>query len=257
LYSVRKTTDKHGSINLNVLIISMLFASYVIYNYGNDYLVILCGSSLIHIIIETGLFFTGIRKSVVYLYGYKLPRVGDILLRALVEGPAFCVPAFFVADRLLEGESKIEIGCTLLLIACTSTYMGWADRKDLASLKKGEEALYSRRAMTKPKAVILLALVNTICISALFLIPSPYRIHAFTYIGAYSIFVMTFYLINYKFGVRFIEIYDAKKNEFKKPGPLMQASGLTYDSAYEMALLISPAYTIAFYIGLFEYSTII
>lgn len=254
MYSVRKTTHKHGSINLNVFIISLLFSTWAVYNYGNDYLAIFCSSALLHILIETGLFLTGIRKSVVYLYGFKLPRVGDIMLRALVDGPAFCVPAFFVADRFMEGNSGVEIGGTVMMIALVSIYMGWSDNRDLANLKKGEEPLYSRRAMTKPKAVMLLALVNTICISALFLMPSPFRAHAFTYLATYSCFVMLFYFINYNFGVRFVDIYDEEKKEFTKPGPLMQAAGLTYDSAYEMALLISPAYWVAFYLGLFHYT---
>jgi hypothetical protein len=156
----------------------------------------------------------------------------------------------------MEGDSNLEIGGAVLMITLVSTYMGWADKRDLASLKKGEEPLYSRRAMTKPKAVMLLALVNTICISALFLMPDPFRKHAFIYLATYSGFVMLFYLINYNFGVRFVDIYDEERKEFTKPGPFMQAAGLTYDSAYEMALLISPAYWVAFYLGIFQYATL-
>jgi hypothetical protein len=39
---------------------------------------------------------------------------------------------------------------------------------------------------------------------------------------------------------------------YKKPGVLMQVGGLLYDSAYEMALLISPAYWIPYYLGIFS-----
>ena len=97
-------------------------------------------------------------------------------------------------------------------------------------------------------------LLNTGCLTALFLMPAPYRTHAFIYVIAYSLMVMLFYFINYNMGVRMVEIYDHDRKEYVRPGPLFQAAGLAYDSGYEMALLISPAYWITFYLGLFHYT---
>jgi len=45
--------------------------------------------------------------------------------------------------------------------------------------------------------------------------------------------------------------YDAETKEFYQPGLTVQFAGLTYDSAYEMALLVSPAYWLTFYMGVF------
>jgi hypothetical protein len=53
-----------------------------------------------------------------------------------------------------------------------------------------------------------------------------------------------------------VEIYDHERGEYTRPSPFFQAAGLAYDSAYEMALMLSPAYWVAFYLGLFQYTTI-
>ena len=94
MYSVRKNTREHGNTNLNMLFLNLVVTAALIWQFGTDYLVIFCSSTILILIIETGLTLSGIRKGVVYVYGRKLPRAADVLLRALVEGPAFCVPAF-------------------------------------------------------------------------------------------------------------------------------------------------------------------
>jgi hypothetical protein len=255
MYSVRKYTIQHGNTNLIILLCILVVTTILVWQLGINYLIIFCSSSLIHIIIETGLVLKGIRKGKEYmLLGHKLPRWADLLMRSLVEGPGFCVPAFFVADRLMDGDIGLGIAGPVLLVGAFSLFMGLSDRNQLRRLNPGEEPMVTRRAMTKPLAVMLLALINTGCLTALFLMPAPYRAHAFTYLIAYSTLVMLFYFINYNLGVRMIEIYDHKHEEYIKPGPIYQAAGLTYDSAYEMALLISPAYWATFYLGLFHFN---
>ena len=256
MYSVRKNTRGHGNTNLNILFLNLVATAVLTWQFGTDYLVIFCASTILILIIETGLALSGIRKGVVYVYGRKLPRVAELLLRASVEGPSFCVPAFFVADQFLAGRIIVGIVGSTLVVGIGSLYMGLADRRDLRRLRPGEEPLISRRAMTRPWAVMVLALINTGCLTALFLMPAPYREHAFTYLIAFSLLVMLFFIINYNLGVRMVEIYDHERGEYTKPGPIFQAAGLAYDSAYEMALLISPAYWVTFYLGLFQYTTI-
>lgn len=256
MYSVRRNTRGHGNTNLHILFLNLVGTAVLVRLFGADYLVIFCASSLLYFIIEAGLALSGIRKGVVYVYGCKLPRVADLLLRALVEAPAFCVPAFFVADQFLAGRTTAGIAGSALMVCVGSLYMGLADRRDLRRLGPGEEPLVSRRAMTRPGAVLFLTLINIGCLTALFLMPAPYRAHAFTYVIAYSMLVMLFYLINYNLGVRMVEIYDHERGEYTRPGPFFQAVGLAYDSAFEMALLISPAYWVPFYLGLFQYTTI-
>jgi hypothetical protein len=256
MYSVRKYTRGHGNTNLKMLFLNLVVTAVFIWQFGTDYLVIFCSSSILILIIETGLALSGIRKGVVYVYGYKLPRVADLLLRALVDGPAICVPAFFVADQFLAGRIMFGIAGSTLVVGFGSLYMGLADRRDLRRLSPGEEPLVSRRAMTRLGAVMLLALINTGCLTALFLIHTPYRAHAFTYVIAYSLLVMLFYVINYNLGVRMVEIYDYERGEYTMPSHFFQAAGFAYDSAYEMALLVSPAYWVMFYLGLFHYTTI-
>lgn len=253
MYSVRKNSKGHGNTNLHLLLGVLVITAILTWQYGVNYVIIFCSSSMLHLLIETGLTLSGTRKGAVYVYGRKLPRWADVCLRAFVDGPAFCVPAFFVADQFIDGNRFVGITGALFVVGLASLYMGMADRHDLHKLAAGEEPLASRRAMTRPVAVMLLALVNTICLIALFLIPSPYRTHALIYISAYSVFVMLFYLINYNLGVRMVEIYDPERKEYTKPGPFFQAAGLAYDSVYEMALLVSPAYWVTFYLGLFYY----
>lgn len=252
MYSVRKTTIMHGNTNLTVLIYILIITSILIWQFGKNYLVIFCSSALLHMIIETGLSISGIRKGKVYIYGRELPRAADVVLRSLVEGPAFCVPAFFVADQFQRGNALVALAGSIIVVGIASFYLGWMDRSHIRKLATDERPLISRRAMTKPGAVILLAFINSGCIAAFFLIPETYRAHAFTYLFAYSGLVLLFYFINYNLGVRYIDLYDAEKKEFYQPGLKLQVAGLTYDSAYEMALLVSPAYWLTFYLGLFS-----
>lgn len=253
MYSVRITTKRHGNTNINILFFNLIITAVLIWQFGFDYLVIFCSSSILHLIIETGLALSGLRRSVVYAYGFKLPLAAEILLRSMVEGPAFCVPAFFVADQLMKGEILIGVTGAIIVVGLASLYMGLADRHHLRMLRPGEEPLVTRRAMTRPKAMMFLALVNTVCLTAMLLMPMPFRMHALIYLIAYSVFVILFYFINYNLGVRIVEIYDHERKEYKMPGPLFQAAGLTYTSVYEMALLITPAYWATFYLGFFHY----
>ncbi len=249
MYSVRKSTMKHGTTNFNVLLFILAITCYLTWQFGINYFIIFCSSSIIHLIIESGLALSGMRKSEVYVYGKKLPKTIEIVIKSMTEGPAYCVPAYFVADQFIAGNFLLGIVSAVIVVGFAAYYLGWSDKRDL---EKGELPLISRRAMNKPKAVMLLALINTGCLTALFLMPSPYRMHAFIYIIAYSLLVMLFYLINYNLGVRMVEIYDHDTKEFKQPGPLFQAAGLAYDSAYEMAVLVSPAYWLTFYLGFFK-----
>lgn len=80
--------------------------------------------------------------------------------------------------------------------------------------------------MTRPWAVMLLALINTGCLTVLFLMPAPYRAHAFTYVIAFSLLVMLFFIINYNLGVRMVEIYDNERGGYTSPRPFFQAAAL-------------------------------
>jgi hypothetical protein len=252
MFSVRKTTKWHGNTNLTVLLINIIITWILFFNYGSNYLVIFCSSLLLHLLIETGLAVSGIRKGNVYAFGKKLPRVIDILLKASVEGPAFCVSAFFVADSFENGNELFSVITAVVVVGLASLYMGLSDKKSIENLKPADKPVISRRAMTKPKAVMLLALINTCCISAMFMIPNEDRLHAFTYLFAYAGLVLLFYFINYNLSVRYIEMYNPITDTYTKPKLGIQIAGLTYDSAYEMALLVSPAYWLTYYLGFFS-----
>jgi len=256
MYSVRVITRWHGNTQVHMLLLNLSITGLLIWKFGIDYFVIFCASALLHLILETGLSISGIRKGEVYVYGRKLPRAADALLRALVEGPGFCVPAFFAADQIMAGNVGLGVGFPVVVIGLASLHMGLADRRDVARLGPDEKPQMSRRAMTRPGAVMLLSLINTGCLSALFLMPDPYRLHGFLYVISYALLVILFYIFNYNLGVRMVQLYDAETKTFTTPGPLFQAAGLAYDSAYEMALLISPAYWVTFYLGFFHYTTL-
>jgi hypothetical protein len=252
MYSTRKTTKTHGQSNLFLLIFILVVTSLLIRSFGINYLVIFLASGLLHVIIESGLAISGVRKGSVYLYNRELPRFADVLLRSFVEGPAFCVPAYFVSDQFYNHNPVWGVIGAVLVVAIASLYLGMADKKSVNQLQNKDEVLISRREMTKPAALMLLALLNTCCLVAMFLIPQPERAHAFIYLISYALLVMLFYLINYNLGVRYVETYDCETKQYKKPGPWFQAASLTYDSAYEMAILISPAYWVTFYLGFFQ-----
>ena len=252
MFSVRKSTKFHGNANFNVLIYILLITSILITFYGINYLVIFLSSSLLHLLIETGLTISNIRKGSTYLFGRKLSKPGEIILRSFVEGPAFCVPAFFIADQFIAGNVLHALISATIIVGIAAFYLAYSDNFQLRKVKTDDDVIIIRRAMTKPKSVMLLALINTICISMMFLIPLYSRSHAFAYLISYSLFVVLFYFINYNMNVRYIELYDPETMSYKKPGVLMQVGGLLYDSAYEMALLISPAYWIPYYLGIFS-----
>ncbi len=256
MYSVRIYTRSHGNTQFYMLIGTFIVSAVFYWLYGKDYLIIYISSSLIHLLLEIILFVGKIRKGTVYVFGRKLPRVADIFLRALVDGPSVFVPSFFVADQIMSGHPWTGILIATLIMGLASLYMGITDRNGVRRLPENEAPLISRRTMTNPGAVMFLALINTVSLGALFLMPMPYRTHALIFVAAYSLLVMLFYLINYSLGARFVEIFDAKREAYVKPGPLFQAAALTYDSIYEMAFLFSPAYWVVFYLGLFEYAAI-
>jgi hypothetical protein len=252
MYSVRKTTIHHGNSNFYVLLVILIMTALLIINFGKNYLIIFLSSGVLHVILETAITLTGVRKGHGYLFGKKLHRAPEILLRSFVEGPALCVPAFFVADNYVKGNMTLAFLGGIAIVGLASLYLAVSDTVQLKKAGADGEII-SRRAMTNPKSVMLLALLNTFCISMVFLIPLDSRGLAFIYLLAYSTFVLLFFFINYNFGVRYVVLYDPETKEYRKPGPLMQAAGLSYDSAYEMALLISPAFWVPFYLGLFEF----
>lgn len=138
------------------------------------------------------------------------------------------------------------------VVGMASFYLGWFDRKHQREVQDASELVISRRAMSKPRSMILLALLNVLSLYALFAIPTPDRTHVFTYILSYAGFVLLFYFINYNLGVRYIERWNEHTHSFEKPKRLVQFLGLVYDSAYEMTLLISPAYWLSYYFGFFH-----
>jgi len=252
MYSVRLTTKAHGVTTSHLFLFIIFLIGCLIYTFGLNYLVIFCASSLMHVLIETGLHVSGLRKGDMYYRAFKLPKFMEILLRSMVEGPAFCVPAYFVADQYAKGNILLAALASILVVGLASFYLGWFDRKHHLAAKDESELIISRRAMTRPQSVMLLALVNSICLIALMFIPSSARTHAFTYIFAYAGFVLLFYLINYSLGVRYIETFRHDLNSFEKPKLSLQIAGLVYNSAYEMTLLISPAYWLTYYLGFFS-----
>jgi hypothetical protein len=256
MYSVRVITRWHGNTQVHILLCNLIITGFLIWNFGIDYLVIFCASTLLHLLLETGLSISGIRKGDVFVYGHRLPRAADAVLRAIVEGPGFCVPAFFAADQIMGGNVALGVGFPVVIVGFASLFMGLADRRDVARLGPDEAPQMSRRAMMRPGAVMLLSLINTGCLTALFLMPDPYRLHGFIYVISYALLAILFYIFNYNLGVRMVQMYDSEKKSYTTPGPVFQAIGLAYDSSYEMALLISPAYWVTFYLGFFHYTTL-
>ena len=116
MYSVRKSTMKHGTTNFNVLLFILTITCYLTWQFGINYFIIFCSSSIIHLIIESGLALSGMRKSVVYVYGKKLPKTIEIVIKSMTEGPAYCVPAYFVADQFIAGNFLLGIVSAVIVV---------------------------------------------------------------------------------------------------------------------------------------------
>ena len=134
MYSVRVTTHWHGNTYLNMLLLNVAVTGLLVWQYGADYLTIFASSTLLVFAIEIGLAMKGLRNSGTIVHGVKLPRAADAFLHAVVDGPGFCVPAFFVADQVMAGEYALGIGGAGAIVALASGYMGWADWRDLRRL---------------------------------------------------------------------------------------------------------------------------
>ena len=253
MYSVRLTTKAHGITTVHLFLFIIALSSWMTYAFGWNYLIIFLSSSLVHVLIESGLHLTGIRQGDMFYGQRKIPKIGEILLRSMVEGPAFCVPAFFVADQFRQSHFFLAIIAVIAVVGSASFYLGWFDRKHYRKASVPSDVIVSRRAMSKPKGMMLLSLINSLCLLAIVCIPADRQAHAFTYYFSYAGLVLLFYFINYNLGVRYIECYNHELKIFEKPGLGMQVAGLVYDSTYEMTLLISPAYWLAFYFGFFHF----
>jgi hypothetical protein len=250
MFSVRLTTTRHTETNLYVLGF-ILFTVSVLTYFDVVYSFIFLSSTLFHVIIESGLYLAKIRKGDQFFRARKLPKPLEILIRSGVEGPAFCVPAFYIANHRLSSFLFLHVIGVICIVGAASFFLGWFDRKHAKTVNK-DEIIVSRRAMTKPKGVMLLALINSICILVIMTLPDKQAPHAYVYFASYAGLVLLFYFINYNLGVRYIELYNAAQNSYERPPLAMQISGLIYDSAYEMTLLISPVYWAAYYIGVFS-----
>ena len=249
MYSVRLTTKTHGKTTFHLFLFILALSSLLVFEFGWNYGVIYGVSSFVHVLIESGLYISKLRKGEMYYGSFKLPKILEIFLRSMVEGPAFCVPAFFIADHVVQGDVLEAICIAFLVVGSASFYLGWFDRKHKNQVSSESELIISRRAMNQPKGMMLLAFINSICLVVMVLLPQEQKAHAFAYYFAYAGFVLLFYLINYKLGVRYIEVYNSDMKRFEKPSLGMQVAGLVYDSAYEMTLLISPVYWLSYYLG--------
>lgn len=252
MYSVRLTTKAHGKTTFHLFLFIATLTSCLVYAYGWNYGVIFVASTFVHVFIESGLFLSKLRKGDVYYGSFKLPKMLEIFLRSMVEGPAFCVPAFFIAEQLKIGNGGFAIVGSTIVVGLASFYLGWFDRKHKNEVRSENELIISRRAMNQPKSLMLLALINSICLTVIVLLPVEQKAHALAYFSAYAGFVLLFYFINYNLGVRYIEVDHPEKKSFVRPQLGMQVAGLVYDSAYEMTLLISPAYWLSYYLGFFQ-----
>lgn len=252
IFSVRQTTLKHGDTNFHILIYILIVTALLIFYFGVNYLIIFLSSSIVHFLIESMLTLTGIRKGRTFLFGKQLSRFSEISLRSLVEGPAFCVPAYFIADQIEHGNFLTIALLGIMVVGLASLYSALSDNFYLKKFNSTDSVITSRRAMSKPKAFMSLLIINSFHLFLILSLPRFELNQAITYLISYAFFVLLFYFINYNLGVRYIEKFDPINNEYVKPGLLYQAAGLFYDSVFEMTLFISPAYFIPLYMGLFN-----
>lgn len=242
MYSVRLTNNQYGKTNFYLSLGILLATATLNHYYGGSIWVIYLGSVAWHLFIESGLFLSGLRKGEVYFGTYKMPKGIEIVQRAMVEGPAFCVPAYLVsANGKIGDTSHLIIGALLVIIG--SLYLAISDLLSIRRSPK-ENLIYTRRSMNAPGGMMVLGIVNMSLIFYIALNQSTWL-----YFVAYSIFVLIFYAIHLPLGIRFIEFGADTSTTYHRPNFGWQCLGLFYDSTFEMTLFIAPAYLIPWSFG--------
>lgn len=237
MYSVRLTSPHHGKYNTILLLFILATTLGLQGTLGGSFWIIYLSSVCWHLCIEFGLFFAGMRKGKVFVGTQYLPKFVEILQRALVEGPAFCVPAYLISSvERPSGFYLIILG--FVLVIAGSLYAAFSDYQSLKSLPL-EQWVYTRRAMNNPFGMMVLGICNGVVIFYIAL-----HSETWSYLLAYALSVLIFYIIHFPLGLRFIQLKDERTDTYYKPGKGMQGLGLIYDSVYEMTLFIAPAYLI-------------
>jgi hypothetical protein len=205
--------------------------------------------------LEFGLLITGARKSTVYLFGKQLPKLTDSGIRAFVEGPGMCLPSFFMADQIMQGNVVFGTVASCVFMTIMALYSSIMDRVSLSKLKPDEKPIWSRRKMNREGVVMGVAFIDLVSLSLMFNIPDTVaRHHAFYFALSFFILMQLFFFINYAFGVRMIQRDDPETGKIYTPGPLFVILGFTYDSACEMSLLNMPYYLLPCFLGYFSYA---
>ncbi|MFC1540200.1 hypothetical protein ACFL41_01770 [Gemmatimonadota bacterium] len=256
MYSTRITTVHHGTAQFFLLPSVMMLTAILAVLRSPDYLVIYLSSGILVGILEIGLSLTGWRTSRVTVFGKELAAVPGGAMRGFIEAPGIAVPAFFMADLLVAGQHALAIAVPTILIGIFALYSSITDWSQLKRLKEGEQPIHIRRKMTRPAVVMVVAVVDVICLSSLFMMPDPYRTHGFFFLLASFALTALFFGINYSFGVRIIQQYNYETNKYYKSGTLFSVAAFIYDSFYEMSLFNMYYYLIPYMAGLFTYSTI-
>lgn len=242
MYSVRLTSPHHGKATtfLLLFILGITFSLQSI--LGGSFWIIYFSSVCWHLWIEIGLFVSGMRKGKVFAGVHQLPKSIEILQRAMVEGPAFCVPAYLISSAVRSPNfSLILLGFVLVIMG--SLFSAISDYRSIKSIPK-EDRVFTRRAMNNPVGMMVLGICN-----AMVLFYIALHSETWAYILAYAASVLIFYIIHFPLGLRFIQLKDEQTNAYYQPGKGMQGLGLIYDSVYEMTLFIAPAYLIPWSFG--------
>lgn len=259
MYVSRLASHRHGAYQVHLLLATIALTLAIAWRAPNptDYAVIFLSSGLLFTLMEFRIDRLGIRKSELHLSDKALPPLLNCALRGFTEGTGYCVPAFFFADHLARGEDALAWGVLAGFAALWSAYSGLMDLKDVRALPPEERVIVSRRFMTAPRLVMIVAFNASACLAAFFLMSAPWRAHGFAFLFGTFFVAAMFFLINGLLGVRLIERRDEASGEIVRASAPFTVVAFTYDCLFEMAFIFAPFYLIPYALGLFTFKGVL
>ena len=185
------------------------------------------------------------------VYGKPVGAVLDSLVKGTAEGPGLCVPALLAADLIYRGQTAAGVVVPCVILFLWSLYWAFRERKALDKLGSGESPIMNRRWMNKPGTIFFVAFVDLIVgVIICWLLPPEQKYHVTLFVVMFFVVLQVFFLVHTHYGIRRIETYDPETKTYTPARKILSRRSFLYDSIFEMALLNTPFYLIAYGLGL-------
>jgi hypothetical protein len=233
-------------------------------NKRPDYFWVGVAGTLIAALLEILAIASGERQlQVNYLFGFKLPLIVDLPVRAIAEFAFYAVLLLFFTDRMLQEKTRKNTIIVFAIVTVAFNAVSFAN--GIQTPNYGGDVL-SRRAMTGTGSLILMGII-VYAVAAFFLTkpkseggeagkylllrPShPDRQRGLHLLILLAVFLSVGQLTEYLAGARWVEIGSFESTQHAHP--LIELLGLAYNALVEGAVYYMPYYTIPLGLKLVE-----